>query len=264
MVARNFLHSIGNGFSRYFYYDSRFPAAAYARSQSHCTLFDLADTVKSEGIAYAIAAKFFDHAKGLGDVSSNRNTFAYLFDRQGTVLAGIFAADKENMTRRKILALAVASDRVKAFDMMGNEMAIENSQITYGRQPVYLEGAPGLTSGELRAAITTGTIREIEDSTAPNLSISDGPRGTTPLSSTRLRWIAIDETAIPIAGSPANAIQYSYRLGGRDTDWSDWTSMTRVDYEKLTSGAYRIEVKARDMSGNVSAPAVREFTVQNP
>jgi hypothetical protein len=53
-VAQNFLHSLGNGLTRYFYYDTRFRSGYYAAGKSHCTIFDLGDTIRTKGVAYAI------------------------------------------------------------------------------------------------------------------------------------------------------------------------------------------------------------------
>jgi len=261
-VARNFLHSVGNGFTRYFYYDSRFHAGSYAAGASHCTLFDVGDTIRAKGVAYAVLARFFDHSRGLGNVSPDRNTFAYLFERGGTALAAVFASDDENVTQGKRITLALAPGRIRAYDMMGNELPTAGAEVSYGRQPVYLEGGKGLSVKELRAAIQQGAVREADDRTAPAISISDGPRGALPAVPLRIRWIAIDETAVPFDGSCGNAVRYSYRLVGRDARWSPWTTKTREDYQALPSGEYRFEVKARDASGNQSQTAVREFTVQ--
>jgi hypothetical protein len=261
-VARNFLHSIGNGFARYFYYDCRFHAGSYSAGSTHCTLFDLGDTIRSKGIAYATLARYFDHSRGLGNVSPNRHAFAYLFDRGGTALGAVFASDDENITHRRTIVLALAPGRVKAYDMMGNEVEMNGSEVAFGRQPVYLEGERGLSVGELRSAIENSVIREIADDAAPRIAITDAPRGTTFATPVRIRWIAIDETAIPFDASTGNAIQYSYRLVGHDAEWSPWTARTREDYEGLSPGDYRFEVRAKDASGNVSESVVREFAMQ--
>ncbi len=166
------------------------------------------------------------------------------------------------MVRRKTITLALPRGEVRAYDMMGNELPMDKSQLTYGRQPVYLEGGPGLSVGSLKAAIASGVIRDVEDTTPPSISISDGPRGTTPMTSARVRWIAIDDAAVPIVGVPSDAIQYSYRLLGRDAQWSAWTAKTREDYEGLLPRDYRFEVKAKDLSDNVSPTVARQFTVE--
>jgi hypothetical protein len=260
-VAQNFLHSVGNGFTRYFYYDTRFHSGYYAAGKSHCTIFDLGDTIRTKGVAYAILARLFDHSRGLGNVSPDPKAFAYLFDRGGTPVVALFAADDTNVTHSQAINLELAADRFKAYDLMGNELAREGSSIPFGRQPVYLEGRPGLTVGAMRVAIRNGRIDEVPDRSAPRVSISDAPRGTSRPGPVRIRWIAVDDVAIPLTLVHRDALQYSHRLAGRDDSWSAWTAMTRVDYDGLAPGHYRFEVRARDVSGNVSEPATREFAI---
>lgn len=260
VVARNFLHSIGNGFARYFYYDCRFDDR-YVANASHCTIFDVGDTIRAKGIAYAVAGHFFDHAKSLGNASPNASTFAYVFDRDGTALAAVFAASKENMTQRASLRLALAPGQFKVNDMMGNELPASGSAVVYGRQPVYVVGAEGLSAEALQAAISQGVVQNVPDTTAPTVSICDAPRGPIAARSAFIRWIALDDTACPIQGSFGDAIEYSYRLTGRDPTWSPWTARIHEHYEDLAPGEYRFEVKATDASGNVSEVVTRSFAV---
>jgi hypothetical protein len=68
--------------------------------------------------------------------------------------------------------------------------------------------------------------------------------------------------ALPLTLIQRDALQYSHRLVGRDDTWSAWTATTSVDCDDLARGPYRFEVRARDASGNVSEPAVREFALK--
>jgi hypothetical protein len=260
-VARNFLHSIGNGFSRYFYYDSRFHAY-HSAGRSHCTIFGVGDTVRAKGVAYAVLAHFFDHSLGLGNVSPAKDAFAYLFDRGGVPLAAVFMADLTDMKRRKSLALGLDARKWKAFDLMGNEIHVAGSAVTFGRRPVYLEGREGLSVEDLRAALAAARISDVADGTPPHLSIADGPRGETRAPSVRLRWIALDETSVPWDAASRDSVLYSFRLEGKEAAWGPWTPQTFVDYAGLAPGPYRFEVRARDASGNVSEVAARSFTVR--
>lgn len=110
--------TIGNGFTRHFYYDTRFHSAYYAMGKSHCTIFDPRDTIRTKGVAYAIPARLFDHSRGLDNVRPNPNTFVYLFDREGTPLAALFAADETNVMHSQAISLDLASDRFRAYDLM--------------------------------------------------------------------------------------------------------------------------------------------------
>ena len=145
--------------------------------------------------------------------------------------------------------------------MMGNELPAGGSAVIYGRQPVFVVGAEGLSAETLQAAISQGVVQNVPDTTAPAVSICDAPRGAIAVRSAFIRWIALDDTACPIQGSFGDAIEYSYRLTGRDPTWSPWTARIHEHYQDLTPGEYRFEVKAKDPSGNVSEVATRRFAV---
>jgi hypothetical protein len=285
-MAYNFLHSIGNGMTGYFYYDARlFAGPDYY--DTHCTIFHYDDTIRTKGITYAVLAWLFDHSKGLGNITSIPTTpkgldeaakeptpktaiplgsstmvYAYLFDRQGVPLVALWSAD----TKNRNLTLASIKDKVKAYDLMGNEMELADGVVPVGRTPVYLEGQDGLTVAQMKVAVQQGRLIETTDQTPPNLSISECPRGRIDDTDIRVRWIAPDDTYVVeprhLTGDYLKGITYSYRLVGRDKDWSDWTSKVVAFYHDLQPGDYRLEVKAKDGTGNVSATVAREFTVR--
>lgn len=282
-VVYNFMHTIGNGMTAYYYYDARVSwGPDYYKT--HCTILQYDDTIKTKGIAYGVLAWLFDHCKGMGnltavpkskqglkeaasetghdvgDLGSDIRVYAYLFDRSGVPLVAIWSSDTKNRT----LALGLSPQQVKAYDMMGNEMTLSGGALSFGRSPVYLEGQNKLTIEQMKAAIQKGRLQVVPDSTPPNLSISEAPRGIINESTLRMRWIAADDTYVPAvkgAGDP-HAVVYSHRLVGCDKDWSEWMPKTVVIYQGLTPGKYRLEVKARDGAGNVCEPVAREFTVQ--
>ena len=279
----NFMHTVGNGMTKYFYYDAR-PYQGPDYYKTHCTILHYDDTIRTKGIAYAVLAWLFDHSKGLGNISavpktreefraattsptthevgdlgSDVKVYAYLFDRSGVPLVAIWSSDTKNRT----LKLALDAAQFKAYDMMGNEIKTTGGVVSFGRAPIYLEGQGKLTVEDLKAAVRKGRLAEVPDKTPPNLSISEGPRGAIDRTSVRFRWVAADETYVPAVkgvGDP-NAVTYSYRLVGRDKDWSAWTSRMFVCCDTLPPGDYQFEVKARDGAGNACEPVVRKFSV---
>jgi hypothetical protein len=281
-MVYNFMHTMGNGMTGYFYYDARVSGGP-DYYKTHCTILSYDDTIRTKGIAYGVLAWLFDHSKGLGnltavpttrqglkeaaevsrevgDLGSDVRVYAYLFDRSGVPLVAIWSSDTKNRT----LALGLSPELVKAYGMMGNELTLAGGALPFGRSPVYLEGQGKLTIEQMKAAIRQGLLQEVPDKTPPNLSISEAPRGVIDESTIRLRWIGIDETAVPAVkgqGDP-NAVVYSHRLVGRHPEWSEWMPKTVVIYQDLNPGKYRLEVKARDAAGNTCEPVVREFTVQ--
>jgi signal transduction histidine kinase/CheY-like chemotaxis protein len=59
-------------------------------------------------------------------------------------------------------------------------------------------------------------------------------------------------------------IQFQYRLAGYDSNWSDWSARSSVDFTNLPGGDFSFEVRARDGDGTVSESAQFGFTVIPP
>jgi len=57
-------------------------------------------------------------------------------------------------------------------------------------------------------------------------------------------------------------IEYSYRLKGYDSKWSDWSPKTEKDYTNLSEGKYTFLVKAHDNLGHESQVISYEFYVK--
>ncbi len=56
--------------------------------------------------------------------------------------------------------------------------------------------------------------------------------------------------------------EFSYRLRGFDTQWSNWSTKTEKDYTNLPYGWYTFSVRVRDNLGHVSQPASYTFIVK--
>ncbi|MBT9132744.1 MAG: hypothetical protein DDT33_01273 [Firmicutes bacterium] len=60
----------------------------------------------------------------------------------------------------------------------------------------------------------------------------------------------------------ATDLVYRYYLEGYDSTWSEWTSMTSVNFSNLPIGSYTFKVQARDQTGKTDpAPAKWSFTI---
>ncbi|NII27883.1 transcriptional regulator [Pseudoflavitalea sp. X16] len=68
------------------------------------------------------------------------------------------------------------------------------------------------------------------------------------------------EYASPAYDQGSN-IEYSYRLNGFNTTWSEWTAKTEKEYTNLPYGDYTFAVKARNNLGIESAPIQYSFTI---
>ena len=64
--------------------------------------------------------------------------------------------------------------------------------------------------------------------------------------------------------SPTYPLTYQTRLIGDGDAWSEWSPQRLRSFNHLTEGGYRFEVRARDVDGNLSAPATLAFTILPP
>jgi diguanylate cyclase (GGDEF)-like protein len=95
------------------------------------------------------------------------------------------------------------------------------------------------------------------------------------------RALAIDHAPDTVPRLPANdnalrfdfaapaftdfaATRYQVRMEGADANWSPWSDATYRDYTNLDSGSYRLVVRARNVYGEVSAPATFRFRILAP
>ena len=270
-VVANFIRSIGSGMTKYFYYVSWTVEYRLNTDASHPSIMESDDSIRPKGIAYAIAGSFIDKSTALGNIASDPNTFAFLFDRNGIPTLALWSKDGTP----KQLATALLPSQFVAYDLMGSRIPILSGNIPFGRSPMYVVGQ-NISVSDFKTAVS-GAVSPRLDTTAPNLSIVSGPRDTIHSSTVRLRWIAIDDTSIPNQGSldpemlssscvscNPNALLYSYKLLPVETQWSSWTAETVNTYANLPNGTYTFDVIAKDEAGNVSPIVSRAFTVSNP
>ena len=59
-------------------------------------------------------------------------------------------------------------------------------------------------------------------------------------------------------------LEYSYRLKGYETNWSDWTKRTEKEYTNLPTGKFSFEVKVRNNLGNESTINSYAFKILPP
>lgn len=258
-VSQTFLETIGNGLSKFFYYDFRVQASpTYA--EDHPTMLEYDDTMRPKAIAYAALAHLFDHSEGRGRLKlDDDSTDAYLFDRGGVPLVGLYARDDQPRT---ITLADLRSDQLKVYDSMGNRISTRDGAIDYGATPVYIEGSDvGLRT--LRQAFEAGSVAKRADKLAPSPTIDEAPRGPIDAASVRVRFSATDETSVPSSVEP-EAITFSHRLRGKDgqEDWSEWSALSTADFEDLSKGRYDFDLRARDAAGNQSAVVSREIEVR--
>ncbi len=258
-IGQNFLQSIGNGMSKWFYYDSRLEASPSFLSP-HPTIWEYDDTIRPKGIALAVLAHLFDHSQGLGPLSLTApGAQGFMFNRGGTPLVGLYTCDN---SQKSITLPGLGSTQMRAFDTMGDPVPVSGSKITFGPFPVYVEGH-GISVDQMRAAFDQGTVTRAPDVLPPSVTIDVAPLGPVPSSPPiELRWSGVDSVSIVSTATP-DAVTYSYRVvgPGQTARWSGWSPVETLELADLKAGTYTFEVRGRDASGNVSAPVTQTFQV---
>ncbi len=266
-LVKNFIESVGNGMSKYFYYDSRM-FSSLDSFDTHPTIFEYDGTLRPKGVAYSVSASFVDKSTSIGNLKINNSVSAYLFDKASNPVLVIWSNDKLN----RQLRTSLSSSQYTVYDLMGNAKSASAGIIEFGRTPSYVVGR-NVTDADFQAKIKSAGIESRSDSMAPKIAISTGPRGVIKESNFRFRWFALDETHVPQVGAPDNpetyvpetsnsfSLFYQYRLVGFNDSWSPWTTDIYYDYTAVPSGTYKFEVKAKDGAGNISNTVSRDFAV---
>jgi subtilase family serine protease len=93
------------------------------------------------------------------------------------------------------------------------------------------------------------------DRTAPTVSITQGPQdGGWSQSTVTFGWLGLDNL------TPTGQIGYSYRMDG--AAWSAFCDSTGRSWTGLAVGAHLLELKTKDLAGNIQDPVLGvEFTV---
>ncbi len=96
------------------------------------------------------------------------------------------------------------------------------------------------------------------DNSPPNTEILTGPEGSIMETTVTFTWTGADDK------TSTENLRYSFKLEGKNSDWSSWTSSTEQEYNSLHYGDYTFKVKALDESGNDNedSPAERSFSIE--
>ncbi|MBE0635904.1 hypothetical protein IH601_07910, partial [Candidatus Bipolaricaulota bacterium] len=124
----------------------------------------------------------------------------------------------------------------------------------------YLTAPEGLTDYDALITIAdddegsgycTFTISVICDVTPPAVTLTTVPEPISNDSGPVIEWEGTDDF------TPTGEIEYSYRLDG--LAWSGWSLHTWAELDRPFEGDRVFEVRARDIAGNISVPAVAEW-----
>lgn len=83
--------------------------------------------------------------------------------------------------------------------------------------------------------------------------------GTIPFKKNNISF----EVAYPVFGNETKT-EFSYFLEGQDVRWSEFVPDFKKEYTNLKEGDFKLRVKAKDPSGEVSEEGIVEFTIDPP
>lgn len=236
-VLQNHLDSIGLGCEVVFNYDSRLPANSVNDHQF--SDIDNDDSIKTKGVQRAALAWMLDGTTNKFDASHSGMRLYAFMRNDGTILAGHYAESNVSLTITTTL-----TNKFRMVDSVGNIDGILGHQFLVGHQVGYLLGT-NTTWSAWTNALALATQSSTTDTNAPTISFL---QSDTYSSTNRVAmWMAIDDIAYPIENTPS-AVLYSYRLN--EGDWSSWSQASYL--ELLSTSARKIEIRAKDASGNIS------------
>jgi hypothetical protein len=213
-VSTQFLRTIGLGFSRYYYYDHRSWQAQVDDSvQPYSTDYMHVDA--PAGVSLSIGTEFVYH--GFGQVTnvnvSGTALEMYVYtNRTGRVAVAAWCADRGRKT------LTLTNSAVAIYDVMGNQIATNVSEVLTYRLPVYLV-SDTLSLTEMSNTVKYAAVASAADTLPPQVSIDIAPRGVgNPSGLGLLKWTALD------------AFRQQYHLTQEQGQ--------RVNYDLLINNAY--------------------------
>jgi hypothetical protein len=103
-----------------------------------------------------------------------------------------------------------------------------------------------ITDDDGESGACTFTVTVIHDVVGPTVVFTETPPNPSASLSAYFAWIGTDDFADP------SEILYSYNLD--EGGWSDWSSSTDLQFERLSEGWHVFDVRAKDRAGNVSDP----------
>lgn len=242
---------------KYFYYEAR-------NTGGHdgyipYSLFDYPNIISPMGAVYACQINLMENGAGLGTNFLSTNTLSYAWSRSNQVLFALFPPATELLSGDPATRLAVTTSEATAeiLDIFGN--AYPPGVVLFGRDPVFIRGAIGMSSNTLATSLTIYRTNDIQ---APHLTITTFPTSTNDSRFT-YRYTAVDDTCLDTRDIVrTNAILYRYRLAPDEASFSGWTNLGFKTYTSLTAGkAYTFLVEAQDTSGNSASAQWPEAAV---
>lgn len=242
----NLWQTLSGQVRKYFYYEGR-------NTGGHdgyiaFSLFDFDNTIGAMGVAYACHANLMENGTSLGTNFFHTNLVAYIYSRSNQVLIGLFPTLDvvSTMAPTPRLAISTSAD-AQILDVLGNPHPA--GTVLFGREPVIVRGAAGVTSNTLATSLTIYRTNDIE---APHLAITTYPTDTNYTRFT-WRWSAPDDTCLESRDVVTNnAVQFRYKITG-DPDWSIWTNQCFVTRTGLVAGVSpTFYIESRDVEGNTA------------
>lgn len=239
----NLWSSFGNGFSKYFYYDSR----VYHTQDpgTHPTIIDYDDTPKVLAPALAFGRWLLNGRTSSAPLSmSDSAVTGYVFGRSGGSFACLWLTSATN-AGRSVTITGASTNGLSIRDIFGGIVGA-SPFVAVGVVPIYVVSTN--TASVLQSGLESASVSVISDSTAPSLEIVDWTPESQTSGDGAVRWLAMDPEVFPNDGNEL-AVEYSYHFDG--DDWSEWSPFTNLETTRTSRRA--LYVRSRDITGNISS-----------
>jgi hypothetical protein len=145
----------------------------------------------------------------------------------------------------------------KTWSEWTTETSINYEELTKGSYTFFVKTKDHRGNIDPTPAERSFIVKEKDiDNSPPNTEILTGPEGSIMETTVTFTWTGADDK------TSTENLRYSFKLEGKDSSWSSWTSDVSKTYADLSDGEYIFKVKAKDTAGNIDpTPAEQSFTI---
>jgi hypothetical protein len=238
------LRSIGYGFQKYFYYDSRyFNEGSFATVEPYPA--DYLQVDRPEVATLSVATHFI--TKGFGKITNAIGPALEMYSYTNSVGQAVVSAWNYDRTNR---TLTLSSSAYALYDCMGNLLQTNVAAAKINRFPHYFVSGSH-TAVALSNIMATASVVVSTDVTPPQISMDIAPSGTWTGGDALFKWTALDDTwtAWTTAGTATNVL-YKWKLNNEA--YNTYSQTNHVWLTNLVAGNHTLWVSAMDAAQNTN------------
>lgn len=239
------LRSLGWGCGVYFnYWSKHFQDVMVDSSPTDPTVVEYTGTERPVGVALLMTKTFA--GVGLGCITNTAATLMDLFVFTNALGTSVAAWNCD----RTLKTLTVTNSQFAVYDVMGNQLATNQSTVIITRTPRYLVSGT-LTTVQLSNTLRVATVATLADTNPPNIAIDVAPSGPWTNGMLNLvKWSAADENKVPYTTTDAAKTNIVYKWKLDAGSYTAYSASNHGWLPSLADGNHTLYVTALDSAGN--------------